>query len=588
MSHPIPRSAEQPDLRSRIAQTLALAIILITPSLYSFHFMSFMDAKLAGLIVGVALLAIVADRERTLRRDRLMMFAPLVVLVLWATVVGFVQTSVSLPGSGEGVAGRFGAVLLAALLLLGAAPATSIQRSVTLSAVPVSVLALAQYAGLLPGMFPDFPEYGQRMYSVFGNQDLLGGYVALGLVLGFALWLDRALAPALAGLLFVTAGPTLLLSGSRSAWLAALAGAAFAAWQGRTERRRVGGVIAASLAVLVAMIAIAPGATWERFTGTFASVDAGYRIRLWIWDGTIRLIGEHPVTGIGLGNFAFHSPRALGEVLHERGPGVHMFNHIHTQHAHSDLLEIIAESGVVGLVLLLLFVLYIPRRRSPVWPALAAAFIFSLINTTLHSPPHLLAVLLLAGSVREDESPSIQGSLHGRWSRAVFAGFCIVVPALWTVDTLYASALYARAQALYEAGDTRAEAAYERAAIKPANSAAAVELATIQTNAGREWEAISTAYSATFGVDTGELYYLRAHLSERVKRPDSAILYLYRECLLRWPDHAPAYAGLLRNTDPDEQREVILAEAKRWLSPADYAALTVQASAEALSTPSLP
>ena len=43
----------------------------------------------------------------------------------------------------------------------------------------------------------------------------------------------------------------------------------------------------------------------------------GYRIRLWIWDGTFHLIRQRPLAGVGIGEFAFYSPRAMGEALPE-------------------------------------------------------------------------------------------------------------------------------------------------------------------------------------------------------------------------------------------------------------------------------
>jgi len=554
---------------------LAIGTVFVVPSFYSFHFMSFMDAKLVGLLAGMTALSVVAAGERTWRRDRMLLFAPLFGLICWGTLVAFVRGAESFTGSGDGVAGQYWVVLMAAFLVLGVLPARAVQRALALSAVPVSILALAQFAGLLPGMFPEYPEYGQRMYSVFGNQDLLGGYVAIGLVLAYALWLQRALHPALAGVLLICGAPTLLLSGSRSAWLAAAVGIVFSVALSPAARRRA--VLPAAVAAVIAVLAavLYPGATWDRITGTFAHADTGYRIRLWIWDGTLRLIGDHPIAGVGLGNLAYHSPRALGEALHARGPGVHVFNHVHTQHAHSDLLEIAADTGAIGLIFVAIFAMQIPRRASPAWPPLVAAFVFSLVNTTLHAPAHLLAVLLLAGSVHDDDpAPLVQPSA-GLWTRIRLVGVAAGVGVLTTADSLYASALYARARNLFERSDPRMEAAYVRASTMSANAGAAAELATLHANAGRYSEAIAEANSATHGLDTGDLYYLRAYLTEKLAQPDSADL--YRQCLLRWPDHAPAYAGLLRNS-PQEQRDAILNEAERWLSPEAFAALSSQAS----------
>jgi len=567
---------------ARVAQAIALAIIVVVPSLYSFRFMSFMDSKWAGLAVGLALLAIAAPPKRAAPFARFRLLGPISGIL----VSGFLMVLFSGDASSLDVASTafwYGIlIVLAASLLQRNASTLSVLGAIAFSSVPVSLLALPQYARLLPAMFPDFPDYGQRMYSVFGNQDLLGGYVALGLVLAFALWLEGRLSHPLAFMIFAAAGPTLLLSGSRSAWLAAMLGVGVAVAQGRVGRKKIALFLGASFGMIALCVAIAPDATWGRLINTFAAGDTGFRIRLWIWDGTLRLISQHPL-GVGLGNFAYHSPRALGEVLHDRGPGVHVFNHIHTQHAHSDILEIVAETGVVGLILLLLFLINIPRRPSAAWPALAAAFTFSSINTTLHSPPHVLAVLLLAISITDDPAPQLSDSSGQWWGRVAQAAFYIWMAIACTVYPLRASAAHAKARAFYEAGDSRAREAYEEASIS--NPAARLELATIHANEGREWEAVAESHFAAYGLDTGELYYLQAYLAERLAQPESAKF--YRECLVRWPDHTPAYAGLLR-TSPAAERDAILREAQRWVSPTGYATLTETPSQRPAATPVQP
>lgn len=560
-----------------MAALLAAAILIVFPSVYSFHFISFAHAKLAALATGTALLCLFVAPEQIWDRGRVRVFAPLFALLIWAGIGAAITGPNFVQSAGLTVGASYAVVLLAALVVLGAVPALTIQRAVAMSCIPVALLALAQYARLLPGIFPVFPEYDQRMYSVFGNQDLLGGYLAIGLALGFALWLAGSLRSWVWAVLFASAFPALLLSGSRSAWLAAAVGGAMAVWNGRAARRKLTGAGVAAGALLLLTILAAPGATWQRVAGTFAADDVGYRIRLWIWDGTMHLIAQHPIVGVGLGNYAYRSPLALGEVLYTRGPGVHLFNHVHTQHAHSDWLEIAAETGVVGIVLLLVFVGLLPRKASPAWTGLTAALVFSLINTTLHSPPHLLVALLLAGSlVPLGRAADVRASgaaerlLHGAvLAVAVLALAYVAVEPSWR---------HARAQALYDAGQTEAAVrAYREAAFLPGNHAAAYEYTVLLTNNGRNKEAMEAAQYAAQGYDTGDLHYLRAYLAER-NLPMRAAADSFRECLKRWPDHRLAHEGLVRNSGPAE-REALLAEAKRWLSPEDYAAVTEQPSA---------
>lgn len=583
MPSPVPATSTDPSrppgLGVRIVALSTAAILFIVPSLYTFHFMSFSHAKLAGLAAGAALLACVAAPERIWEWGRVRLFAPLLALAIWAAASastpmdwsGFIQSAGFVAGASYAV------LLLAALVLLASAPALTIQRALALSCVPVALLALGQYAGALPGMFPVFSEYDQRIYSVFGNQDLLGGYLSIGLALGLALWLSGAWSWWMLGIVFLCGFPALLLSGSRSAWLAAAVGGAVAAWHGRAARRKIIGVGAAAAALTMLMVILAPQATWQRVVGTFAADDVGYRVRLWIWDGTAHLIGQHPIAGAGLGNYAYHSPLALGEALYMRGPGVHMFNHVHTQHAHSDVLEIAAEAGVVGLLLLLVFVARIPRIASPAWAGLIAAFAFSLINTTLHSPPHVMTMLLLAGSLVVPQGTSERPPLRGIERRVQGVVLAAALIAL-AYAVLEPSWKHARAQALYDAGEYDAAlVAYRAAAYLPGNHAAAYEYAVTLVNSRRDNEAMAAAAYAARGVDTADLNYLRAYLAER-NLPMRAAADYFRACVKRWPDHRLAHEGLVRNTGPGE-RAALLAEAERWLPPEDYAGVMAQPSA---------
>jgi len=56
-----------------------------------------------------------------------------------------------------------------------------------------------------------------------------------------------------------------------------------------------------------------------------------------IWRATLRMIGEHPVFGVGLGAFATVYPR------YDASPGLR-----YTAEAHNDYLQLLAEVGIVG------------------------------------------------------------------------------------------------------------------------------------------------------------------------------------------------------------------------------------------------
>jgi len=66
--------------------------------------------------------------------------------------------------------------------------------------------------------------------------------------------------------------------------------------------------------------------------------------RLYIWDHTLQIIGQHPITGVGAGNFSAEYDRTTAD---ETEP------HYPMGHAHSDYLNIAALYGIPGLLLYL-------------------------------------------------------------------------------------------------------------------------------------------------------------------------------------------------------------------------------------------
>jgi len=155
----------------------------------------------------------------------------------------------------------------------------------------------------------------------------------------------------------------ILLLQSRATWLAVLAGAAAVvgvlllhpSWFGLSARARrllaaacLGGVI-----TLAGGIATAPADNFfaQRFRSIFmapAGPDAMPREggRLMIWGVTSRMIADHPLTGVGAGNFTVR--------LHEYyGDDDLDFSNVHTNwvQPHNDFLWVFVEKGVLGIVL---------------------------------------------------------------------------------------------------------------------------------------------------------------------------------------------------------------------------------------------
>ena len=395
----------------RVRTGIALGALALAPAAFSFHLLSFLHAK--ELIYATALLllaGLMAWRGGTLRAP-----AWAAALTLWLALEiakGATLGSSASPALEKGA--RAGMILVFFLLALDAVPRARargwVRVAVVFGGVLVSALGMAQFTGITDSILPKFPGYDQRMYSTFGNQDLLGGYVALCLPAALALFFTRSLRPHLAGgIALLIFAPALLLTESRSAWLSAAVGVGlFAVLHARGADRsaRRLGMLLGGIALVGVWLATP---LWQsRVLGTFGEHDAGGNLRMWFYAGTWDMFRAHPWFGTGLGNFGFNSPWHMGAVLRGPAGSIYSHNQLFVDHAHSDPLELLAEAGALGAGLLALLLLATlrpahTREAAPELAALGALGTFSLFNPALASAPHAAAGLLaLAGITRWD------------------------------------------------------------------------------------------------------------------------------------------------------------------------------------------
>lgn len=186
---------------------------------------------------------------------------------------------------------------------------------------------------------------------------------------------------------FVLALVAAVLSGTRSAWLAAMVALPivlfFMAESGREARLRRRVIVGAATlvaAVLVAAVALEPRLTQHRFAVAveqavdFLSAEPGAErskaadssvgIRLEQWRIGLRIVAEHPVFGIGVGNVGplinrYVEAGTASPAIYVEGADARRGSHLHS--AYFDALVF---KGVTGLVTLLAVLLY------PLWLAL--------------------------------------------------------------------------------------------------------------------------------------------------------------------------------------------------------------------------
>jgi len=572
-----PEEKTAPGSRGNMPQLAAATVVTLAALAYSFRLVSFVDAKLLVLALGAPPLAILLVVRRDVRLFVPHSYVPVVIgLAFAAAVHPWAASAVSAYTLEWAIATSL--ILIVAFLVVNAFGARRdlSDRVIAGSAVLVAALALLQYFGAATRWFPVFEHYPQRMYSVFGNQDLLGGYLAIGaVVLAGILYRDRPRTiPGFVALavLFLA----LVLSASRSAWLAAAIGVGVLMFRSH-DRRRSLQITALAFLLGVAAVALVPDATIARVTGTFGPDDFGGRARLWFWDGAARIGMDRPLLGAGAGNFRYESPAYLGEALWASGPAGHVSNRVHTLHAHSDFLETVAEFGLIGVVLGVWLLIRLPWRDPVAAPALLAYLVFAALNTTLHSPPHLMAFLLLAGSAERDAGAARLGEI-GRYRamRALGILASLLLCGLTVLVHVRPSAFLAAARDAYEVDRDHAEHLYGRAVsyLWPSYSAE-LELAILLANAGIPSDALYFGLRAAEGLDTGDVHELLARQYENLGATDRARA-SYDAVVARWPRYARGWEGLLR-TSPPAAHNAVLERARPWLSDRAYTALKSQA-----------
>ena len=184
-----------------------------------------------------------------------------------------------------------------------------------------------------------------RIFATFFNPDIAAGFLAMTIPVALAfLWLDLPLVPSfvtsLAAFLGVIA---LALTASKGGWLALAAGIIVMSIV-RSIRPGVRSVSAARRFWMTAGLSALAGIACSRMlfvriaeSGTSQANSAQFR-RL-VWESALRMIAHRPLDGFGAGAFSQAYPRfAIA------GP---------TQMAHNAYLQAGAESGVLGLILLL-------------------------------------------------------------------------------------------------------------------------------------------------------------------------------------------------------------------------------------------
>jgi len=295
----------------------------------------------------------------------------------------------------------------------------------------------------------DFGGGIRRVTGSLGNPDYLAGYLAALLPLTLTLALARTGWARLAFFIVtILQGAALIFSFSRGAWVATAvtlmllaASLTYVNWVRDPVLFRPGITRRGALAALAGMALLGVGLTiglWDEISAMvlrFAQVeeDTSVATRPFFWRGAAAIWLNHPWLGTGLGTFPLYFPAFRPKELAFHLP----FQEFFVEHAHNEYLEILAETGAIGLFLYLALVVstmvYIWRSliryRSRdnlellgLWSGMLGALIHNLFTVTLRFTPSAFLLWSFAGIAagrsaalradRKEPSPWGRGLFH--------------------------------------------------------------------------------------------------------------------------------------------------------------------------------
>lgn len=208
----------------------------------------------------------------------------------------------------------------------------------------VSAYGIVQYvlgmAGSMDWLDSDmFENISMRVYSTLQNPNVLAEYLLLitPLTVGCFFMVKPFKMKLLCGVAAAIMGVCMILTFSRGGWLGLLFAAAV--YLVIIDKR----FIFLGIVGIVALYFLMPDAVIERFTSIGNMADTSTAYRVYIWMGTIRMLGDYWLCGTGFGEAAF-SKVYPAYALHA----------VSAPHAHNLFLQITCDTGITGIIVFLI------------------------------------------------------------------------------------------------------------------------------------------------------------------------------------------------------------------------------------------
>ncbi len=309
------------------------------------------------VLIGITLAGYISKLVRGKRVLRLTLIDVIVALFGLLILFGGICTGGS-SDSFRSAAMYFAFLLLYFLIVNSYIRKTWIYRGLKLIVISTGIVAILGVLedGMIGSSIVDmsiFSDIGARISAFLGNPNMLAAYlvivlpIALGEVAVAGRWSTRL------WYIFcsLAIGTCIVITWSRAAWLGMVVALVMflLACDLRTGWLAVG-----AAATIPIWIGFVPDSFTRRLSTILSAADGDLSYRMNIWRGVTRMIGDHLISGVGVGEEAFKNAYVLYAVSGTET----------AVHSHNLYLQVLIELGIVGIVILALVMIMFAQRCS--------------------------------------------------------------------------------------------------------------------------------------------------------------------------------------------------------------------------------
>ena len=290
-------------------------------------------------------------------RERRMPYAPANKFVFLYAAIYLAATVASVSFRGSMYVGALTILFILFAIMLQSAVQTRKQLDVLLYAL-ITAGALVALYGVYQYVFGKtggetwvdsdmFSDISARVYSTLQNPNVLSEYLLLVIPLCFAMVISPG--GGLKRLFFIGCLAVtclcLVLTFSRGGWLGLVFG--MAVFLIMLDRR----FILAGVVGIIALYFLLPETIVSRFTSIGNLSDSSTSYRVYIWMGTIAMLRDYWLSGVGPGQAAFNKVYPY-----------YSYNAIIAPHSHNLFLQIMCDTGICGFAVFILLLLAFFRQ----------------------------------------------------------------------------------------------------------------------------------------------------------------------------------------------------------------------------------